>query len=263
MRYDQEWPRLDGSLPTPLYHQAYLILREKIRRGELAADEALPGEFELADLLGVSRITITRAVNDLAAEKIVVRQRGRGTVVAASVQAPLVRGSYDGLVESIERMGLSTRTDLLETGRAKASRDTAERLDIAVGAPIVRSVSRRLIEGEPFSLVVSHVPEDVSKRFSKKELKTFTLTVLLQRQGMLRLTAEQWISAVVAEPQAAPLLGVAIGSPLLQVERVLSDEAGRPIQHIYCHYHSAKFQWHIASEGPDIGGVVQKRPLED
>jgi len=85
---------VDVSMRTPLYHQIYLLLRERIRRGELRSGTVLPGEQELARAFRVSRITVKRALNELAGERLVTRHRGRGTIVAANTVTPMVRGSW-------------------------------------------------------------------------------------------------------------------------------------------------------------------------
>ena len=72
---------LDAGLPTPLYHQIYLILRDRIRAGVLARNALLPGEQELGRLFNVSRITVKRALNELAADGLISRHRGRGSIV--------------------------------------------------------------------------------------------------------------------------------------------------------------------------------------
>ncbi|MDP6927494.1 MAG: GntR family transcriptional regulator, partial [Rhodospirillales bacterium] len=70
---------MSASLRMPLYHQIYLILRQKLLSGEFAYDDRIPSEQELVEEYEVSRITARRALDELAAEGLVVRQRGRGT----------------------------------------------------------------------------------------------------------------------------------------------------------------------------------------
>src|SRR5260221_13750492 len=81
---------LDSSLPTPLYHQIYMILRSRIRAGSFTPNALLPGEQEMALLFKVSRITVKRALNELAADGLISRHRGRGSIVTASPLVPIV-----------------------------------------------------------------------------------------------------------------------------------------------------------------------------
>ena len=80
---------LNPTSPTPLYHQLYTVLRERIVRGDFAPSQTLPGEQELAKLFDVSRITVKRALNELAASGLVSRHRGRGTIGRRRPLAPI------------------------------------------------------------------------------------------------------------------------------------------------------------------------------
>ena len=82
------------SSPTPLYHQLFSLFTARILDDTLALGLRLPTEKQLADLLKVSRITAKRAMDDLAAEGLLERRRGRGTHAIFQyspnpVQAPL------------------------------------------------------------------------------------------------------------------------------------------------------------------------------
>ena len=89
---------VDDRLPTPLYHQIYLILRDKIAGGAYRGGDLLPSEEGTARQFGVSRITAKRALNELADAGYVVRERGRGTRVVDDRPAPPVRANVEGLL---------------------------------------------------------------------------------------------------------------------------------------------------------------------
>ena len=86
---------VSAERPLPLYHQLYTFIKNFILDGTLHHAERLPSEIELAEIFNVSRITVKRAVNELAAEQLVERARGKGTHVIYKytpkpVQAPLL-----------------------------------------------------------------------------------------------------------------------------------------------------------------------------
>src|SRR5690606_7863405 len=87
---------VDERLPTPLYHQIFLILRSQILDGRLQPGGLVPGEEELGRQFSVSRITARRALAELAAEGLVTRGRGRGTHVTPRSEPPPVRGGVEG-----------------------------------------------------------------------------------------------------------------------------------------------------------------------
>lgn len=236
---------LDDSLPTPLYHQIYLVLREKIRGGDIGSDSTLPGEQELARMFDVSRITVKRALNELASDGLVSRHRGRGTIVAGGATIPMVKGSFDTLIESLHIMGLETELELLDVTDVPASASIAQHLNITEGSTIQRAIRRRKLQGEPFSHLVTYVPMAIAKRYSVRDLASTPLLVLLERAGAAAYEAEQWITAVSAEPLVASALGVSVGAPLLKIERVMRTAKGEPVQLIHGHYRPDRFQYHV------------------
>jgi GntR family transcriptional regulator len=236
---------IDPELPTPLYHQVYLVLREKIRRGEIPKDATLPGEQELSQSFNVSRITVKRALNDLAADGLVTRHRGRGTIVAQGTTIPVVKGSFDTLIESLHIMGLETEVELLEVTKVAASGIIAEQLDVPPGTPLQRATRLRKLQGEPFSHLVTYIPGNIAAKFSVKQLSSTPLLTLLERAGAPPYEAEQWITATAAEPSIAAALDVSPGAPLLKIERIMRGPKAVPVQLIHAHYRPDRFQYHV------------------
>jgi GntR family transcriptional regulator len=237
--------QLDESLPTPLYHQIYLVLREQIRSGAIAPNTLLPGEQQLAKMFNVSRITVKRALNELAADGLLNRHRGRGTIVTDAAAIPVVRGSFDNLLESLRIMGLETEIEVLDVANVQAAPNIAELLEVEPGTRLQRAVRLRKLQGEPFSHLITHIPGDIADRYPVKDLATTSMLTLLERSGAAVFDAEQWITAVGAEPLVASALGISVGAPLLKVERVMRDVDGRPVQLIHSHYRSDRFQYHV------------------
>ena len=107
-------PKLDQKMATPLYHQLYTILKSMIVDGSLIFGEAIPTEAELAKNFGVSRITAKRAMDELAAEDLVERRRGRGTHVKYQYEPGTVRAPLTGMLQEIETMALNSNAIILE-----------------------------------------------------------------------------------------------------------------------------------------------------
>jgi GntR family transcriptional regulator len=249
------WPQhlnaalIDDQLPTPLYHQIYSLLRDVIRRGELPAGTLLPGELDLAELFKVSRITVKRALNELATESLVSRHRGRGTVVIPASRLSVIHGSLETLIDSIKQMGEETRVRLLEIDDQVPSDAIAELLEIEAGETVQRAVRLRTTDGNPFSYLISYVPMRIASSYTKAELASVPLLTLLERAGVNIDEADQWITAVAAEPRIAHALGVATASPLLRVERLMRDDAGVPVELIHGHYRPDRFVYFIQQRG--------------
>ncbi|GBF59183.1 HTH-type transcriptional repressor YvoA [Candidatus Phycosocius bacilliformis] len=236
---------VDASLPTPLYHQLFLILRERIRSGAFPLGAVLPGEQDLTQVFNVSRITVKRALNELAAAGLVSRHRGRGTVVTYNATVPVVKGSFDNLMEALKVMGLSTEVELIDVAQVAASAEIAELLGLPSGVPVQRATRVRKLEGEPFSYIVTHLPIDIAGKFDAKALAHTPLLDLLEKAGFVAVSAEQWITACSAEPATAQALKIATGSPLLKIVRVMKDADSAPIEVVQGFYRPERFQYHM------------------
>lgn len=236
---------IDHASPTPLYRQIVELLRQEVLAGRYPPGSILPGEKELTELLGLSRITVKRALNELAAAGLVARQRGRGTVVTYNPAAPVVSGSFENLIDSLKLMGLSTSVKLVQVDERPAESDVAERLGVAPGAIVQRAVRVRQIEGESFSHLVTHIPQDIARKFDAAALAFRPLLQLLEESGHRCTEAEQWITAVAAAPDVARALGIAPGAPLLRIVRVMRDQTGRAVEALEGHYRPDRFQHHM------------------
>ena len=245
---------LDERSPTPLYHQVYLVLRDKIVSGGYGADGLLPGEPELARLFGVSRITIKRALDDLAADGFVARRRGLGTRVLPRVAGKPVAGNMAGLMENLLVMGLETEVELLEFGYVLPPEEVRRMLGLGEGERAQRAVRVRRHEGVPFSYLTTHVPETIGRAYGRKDLASTPLLALLERSGVVAESADQVLSARLADPGVASRLAVEVGSPLLSLTRVVYDPARQPVEHIHALYRPDRYQYRMSLTRERGGG---------
>lgn len=237
---------MNRALPLPKYHQIYLVLREQLAQGRF--DRVLPGELALAARFGVARVTVRRALEQLAAEGLVERAPGRGTVARRPPPARAQRGPterWSGLLENIVTLGLATRVKVLECGRIPAPEAAARALQLAPGAPVQRAVRVRSMRDGPLSLITTFVPADRAAGIGRRELAREPLLVLLERAGVRIGHAEQSISACLADDRAARHLDVVVGSALLAVTRLVHDDAGRPVQWLQGLYRPDRYEYRM------------------
>ena len=216
----------------PLYQQMVALLTNRIRSGAIVVGEYLPSESDLCTEFGVSRITAKRAMNELAQASLVTRERSRGTRVLENQLAPVFSGSIDGWRENVSMMGRRTSAQVLEFAYVPATAEVATAFEIKQGETVQRTVRLRRLSGEPFSHLVTYVPEDIGRRYKQKDLGNNPLHKLLERAGMRIAAARQTLTATLADPSLAGLLEIPAGSPLIEVERVVLDEFSRPVQFI-------------------------------
>ena len=224
--------RLSTTTGVALYRQVQEILRFQIFNGALAPGDRMPTEQEVCEDFGVSRITARRALNELAKLGLVTRARGRGTRVVEHPPRPAMRSSIEGWLESASIMGRSTTAQVLDLSYVPARADVAAALGLPAGSIFQRAVRLRHAENEPISYLVTYVPEDLGRQFSRADLERKPLLHLLEAIGVTVAGADQSISATVAGPEVAAALSILAGAPLLDVRRIVRDVDARPVEYI-------------------------------
>lgn len=236
---------VDGKLPTPLYHQIYIILRGKILEREYADGDQFLSEKEVAKDYGVSRITARRALDELAKDGLVLRARGRGTQVTYLSPSKPLQASVDGMLENFLAMGLETEVSLLEFSYVAPNERVMEALGCDSSDLVQRSVRVRALDGQPFSYLTTYVPEFVGKTYEREDLGSTSLLSLLERSGIEVTRAEQTISATLANPEVARALEVELSSPILRIQRIVYDQQNRAVEFITSLYRPDRYQYQM------------------
>ncbi len=221
--------------------QVYLVLRDRILSGAVAFGAKFPTENELAALHGVSRVTVRRALGELARERLIERRRARGTRVIYRPSPAPVTADISGVLASLADMGRRTTVKLISFDYVAAEGAAAQALGLGSDQLLQRSVRVRSVDGAPFSYLTTHVPESVSVTFSKQELGARPLLELLERAGVKVESARQRISAILATREVAEALDVRIGSPLIELVRVSFDQRGRGVEHLHALYRPDRY----------------------
>ena len=221
--------------------QVYLVLRDRILSGTTGFGTRLPTENELAELHGVSRVTVRRALGELARERLIERRRSSGTRVIYRPSPSPVSADVSGVLANLAEMGRRTKVKLLSFDYVPAQGAVAHALSVAADQLLQRSVRVRSVDGSPFSYLTTHVPESISVTFTKQELGSRPLLELLERAGVQIESARQRISAGLATPEVAAALDVRIGSPLIELVRVSFDQRGRGVEHLHALYRPDRY----------------------
>ena len=121
---------LSKESPTPMYFQLYTLLKGCIVDGTFGDGTRLPTEKELSDEFSISRITAKRSLDELAAEGLVERRRGKGTHVTFRYQQQPVHAPLTGMLQEIETMALSSKAVLLSCDMLRPPRALREEFEI-------------------------------------------------------------------------------------------------------------------------------------
>lgn len=240
--------KLDPNQVVPLYHQIYLILRERIIEGHYDT-KPLPGELVLAEQFNVSRVTMRRALQDLVKEGLVARGRGKGTFVKPRAESRNSSIGQSQLLSAsamrLQASGDSSDLQLITSKRILPPPDIATLLHLPSDAIVEKLIRIRQLDGQPVAHLTSFIPQDLSGRICRRRLREFPILVLLEEAGVKVAKARQTISARLADASVAYALGVPVGAPLLAISRVAYDENGRPVQVLKGLYRPDRYDYRI------------------
>jgi len=244
-----------SAIETSKTHRLYLLLQEQIAAGAWASGERLPSELQLAAQYSLSRVTVRRALAGLARDGVIRKLPGAGTFVTKPANPPGVTGDLMDMLAHLAAMGRSSRVRLLSFSYVDAPPAVAEAMHLPGGARVQHAVRVRLAGDAPFSYLTTYVPEDIGRRYSRRDLSRTALLELLERSGVTADRAEQTITASLAGPDTAAALGLEVGAPLLALTRIVFDASGRGVEYLIARYrpdmHCIRMELTRAGRGAD------------
>jgi GntR family transcriptional regulator len=209
---------------SPLYQQIKELILQSLEAGEWKPGEAIPSEIDLAARFRVSQGTVRKAIDELAAENLVIRRQGKGTFVATHSEQQVRYRFLKLMPDSGDRdaEGPAKRT-VLECRRVRAGAEIARALALRTGDAVMQV--RRVLSfgGVPTILEDLWLPGNAFKGLSAEQAEGWqgpTYAMFENEFGVRMVRAEEKIRAVLPDAQQAALLKVSQQTPLLSVERM-------------------------------------------
>lgn len=232
--------------PTPRYYQIYRLLRQAIEEQQFGPGEAMPGENALASRYGVSRLTIRRSLELLQQEGLIERRQGSGTFVRPSVRLrrPL-QVDFEKLQAHIAEMGTCSRIQLLSFQYEAPNAEVRKQLELSGNQKVQKAVRVRYTDQGPFSYLITYVPESIGRRYTAKDLEHNAIQALFKRLDIAPASAEQRITAILADVHHAEALEVPVGAALLCIKRCVRDVSGTPIEYLIAAYNPDRFEYRM------------------
>jgi GntR family transcriptional regulator len=218
---------------VPLHRQLFLVLHDEIERGVIAPGDALPTEQTLCDQFGVSRITVRRALADLAEQGYIERRHGVGSFVRQHGPDDALDGSRAGrsYMQGLRQTQFETEVEIIDRGRRRPPRAIADALETSGELLQIVRLRRQRRTSEPLLLTDAWLPPELADVLTESALRRAPLYELLSDAGAAVDGVRHEITAEIAGPRNARLLDTAIGAALLRVNR-LAYVAGAPHHHL-------------------------------
>jgi GntR family transcriptional regulator len=218
-------------LAAPLYKELERQMREALASGEWKPGEAIPAERRLAERYGVSIGTIRKAIDELVAANLLIRQQGRGTFVASHNRDRLLFYFFHVVPESGAKEYPDVR--LLAFARGRATARESELLAIGAGDPVVRARNLLSLGGAPVivdDLVLPAVrfPGLNERQFAGRPSTIYNL--YQDAFGISVVRTRERLRATLADADTAALLNVPRGAPLLSIRRVALTYNDVPVE---------------------------------
>lgn len=229
---------------SPLYQQIKGLLVQALDRGDWKPGEAIPSETELAVRFQVSQGTVRKAVDELAAENLLIRRQGKGTFVSTHHEAQ-VRFRFLRLAPN-QGEPQPAESQILDCRRIRASAEIARALELKTGEAVV--AIRRLLSFASVPTVVDdiYLPGALFKGLTAELLGGYSgpLYGFLETEfGISMVRAEEKLRAVTASDDFSALLRVPKLTALLKVDRVSFTYADRPVELRMGHYVTDRYYY--------------------
>lgn len=231
MTFSDRIGRLDERDHAPLYRQLQRVLREAIQNRVLSPDDALPAEREFADEMGVSRITVRKALDGLVSEGLLTRRQGAGTFVASRVEKSFSKLS--SFTEDMISRGRVPHSAWLSRSEGQVNPEESLTLGLSPGAPVYRFHRIRYADGAPMALEYSTL---AAFALPSVEFVETSLYEALEKTGHRPARALQRLRAVLFSPEQAELLHVQPRDPGLLIERRGFLKDGRAVEVTQSYY---------------------------
>jgi GntR family transcriptional regulator len=229
---------------APLYRVAKRALLQAIEAGRCPPGSALPSEPALASAFGISIGTLRHAVDELVAEHILARRQGRGTFVATH-NADRFLFQFFHVERSDGRRDVPL-VELLSFERARLDDEAAAALAVRPGEAAILIENRLSLQGRPVVHDRLMLPAALFKGLTEKRLRErpSTLYHLYQTEfGITVVRAQERLRAVAADRSAARVLGIAPGTPVLQVRRTALTFNDKPVEYRISTIYSAQHEY--------------------
>jgi len=227
---------VDAATPSfsPLYQQIKALILQSLNAGEWKPGEPIPSEFELAARFRVSQGTVRKAIDELAAENLVLRRQGKGTFVATHDEQQ-VQFRFLKLVPDRGELGSEGPAErtIVDCKRQRAGADVARALALRSGDAVLQVRRVLAYGGVPTILEDVWLPAAPFKGLTAERLDEWhgPMYSLFETEfGVRMVRAEEKIRAVLPDAEQAALLAVSPETPLLSVERVAHTYHDAPME---------------------------------
>ena len=230
---------------APLYERIRDALRQAILGGLLQPGDRVPSESELRTRYAASRITVRQALSGLQQEGLIYTLQGKGSFVSRPKAFQHI-SALEGFAEHMGQRGYAVHNRLLALRDVLPDADVAAHLGVPEGAQVTEIIRVRFLNRDPVSFEQTWVPTFVGHQLAQADLHARDIFLILENDcGIALGHADLALDAVAAQGAVAAALQIPDGSPVLRVERLTHDTAGKPVDYEFLYFKGDAFQYRL------------------
>jgi GntR family transcriptional regulator len=241
---------IDKNSSIPYYLQLAEILRREILARQSPREiYQLPSENEVALLQGITRATVRRALDVLERDGWIYREKGKGSFAAVR----RVEHELTQLVSTTEDMrerGWFLTTRLVSVEQVPASPRIARALELPEGTPCYKLCRLRLVDGQPISVQVPHLPVVLCPNLEQQDLASSLYRLLETRYGLRLWTGREILRARCTLPHEQELLQVPGCTPVMYMERVTYAASGQAVEYLEAVWRGDRYDFTVSLARP-------------
>jgi DNA-binding GntR family transcriptional regulator len=229
-----------------LYESCADVLSREIAQGTLQPGQRLASERSLADTLGFTRLTVRRALQELAERGLLAPDERRGWQVRGGPVSESLN-TLVGFTQMAHQRGLVATSRILALEYREATIDEAETLRVAAGTPMLDLSRLRLLDERPTAIERLRMAVSRVRWPSKFDFRG-SIYAALESQGVFPKRAEAFVEVVDATAADAELLGVIVGRGLLCINCVTARADGLAFSLETTKYHPDRYRFRAILE---------------
>ncbi|PSW20488.1 GntR family transcriptional regulator [Photobacterium sanctipauli] len=223
--------RLEQKDKSPLYVKVAESVKQAIQQKLLVGGDFLPTERELSEMLGISRITVRKALDVLDKDGVIVRSRGCGTMVSDTLEYSLKEPK--GFSQQVVLKGKRPDTLWIKKEVVPCNDDVASQLDISAGDEVFLLKRIRYIDDQPVSIEESYVPAHLIGDADDIQMSLYEY---FQSQNITLTRTKSRVSAQLPTDEFLEHLGLKSTVPVLVIKQAAYDVTGQVMEYSvnYC-----------------------------
>ena len=233
-----------GAL-LPVYYQIKQAIKNWIITKEFNPGEKIFSENELADKFKVSRLTVRQAISQLIQEGFLICKRGEGTFVTKNES--LINSfnlEFSGFMDDLFYQVQKSKTKSVKIAKMVAPKLIKEKLELTVDAEVAQIKRVRFKEHNSFAYTINYLPIEIGMKITRGQLYEKPLLQILEQDVGIQFTeAFQTIEASFADQEVSEALGIASGSPVLFVERIMYGRRRKPVELVQSSYRGDLYKY--------------------